>query len=160
MKQVLKRIGKGSFTTAYLMDNDKVLLKSSDPIKECMAMGWFPNSHLFPKVKFGDVDNEYIMNYYPKQTSLKNTLKPKHYAFYKELRRLWEDLPFNYDVYTLRTHFRYLTDKRKSAILIEALEACMNYGSDICFEISPRNVAVGKTGNLILLDCFYIKSLL
>jgi hypothetical protein len=39
----------------------------------------------------------------------------------------------------------------------DAVEACANYGSDVMFEISPRNVAV-HNGNLILLDCFFIKS--
>jgi len=41
--------------------------------------------------------------------------------------------------------------------LQEAIDACANYGSDIKFEISPRNVAV-KNGNLILLDCFFVGS--
>ena len=48
-------------------------------------------------------------------------------------------------------------DNEKEAIL-EAIDAMCNYGSDVSFEISPRNIAADKDGNLILLDCFFIKS--
>jgi len=56
--------------------------------------------------------------------------------------------------------FRSLPREFKTAktALIDAVSALTNYGSDICFEISPRNIAVTKTGNLILLDCFFMRS--
>lgn len=44
-------------------------------------------------------------------------------------------------------------------IILEALDACLNYGSSVRFEISPRNVAV-QDGQLVLLDCFYLQSTL
>jgi hypothetical protein len=39
--------------------------------------------------------------------------------------------------------------------MLDALDACANYGNDVCFEISPRNVAV-KNGKLVLMDCFFM----
>jgi len=51
----MKLIGKGAFTKAYLMDDQTtVFLKSSCPIKEVMALGWFPDSSLFPVLCRGD----------------------------------------------------------------------------------------------------------
>jgi len=47
----LKIIGKGSFSTVYELSEKQVLIKSSDPIKECMSMGWFPESKLFPNIE-------------------------------------------------------------------------------------------------------------
>ena len=41
--------------------------------------------------------------------------------------------------------------------MIDALRACSNYGSDVGFEISPRNIFIDN-GNLILADCFFIIS--
>lgn len=41
--------------------------------------------------------------------------------------------------------------------LLAAIDALYNYGDDVCFEISPRNVTAHK-GKLILLDCFLMKS--
>ena len=159
----MEMIGKGQFTTAYRKNANTVLLKSTDPIKECMSLGWFPNSHLFPKVtrlSYGEVST-YEMVYYPKVKSLKTALKPKHYEYYTALRKLYEENRMHtrsvhnlynkwYRVFSSTTTLpRHIKQH-----LLDALDACSNYGSDIAFEISPRNVAVSKTGGLILLDCF------
>jgi hypothetical protein len=62
--------------------------------------------------------------------------------------------------------FAYLDELRKqfnrlpkwaARALNEQIDGLMNYGADIRFEISPRNVAV-KNGKLILLDCFFFAS--
>lgn len=153
----MKKIGEGSFTKAYLMDDGRVFLDSCDPIKEVMAQGWFPNSNLFPKLKFfNNTIGKYTMRYYPKQKSLKNTLKPSHYAFYKELRGI-----FQRSFYTEETaveHMKKIKCPRKRRIMIDAVEACMVFGPDVFFEISPRNVAVSDTGGLVLMDCFLLQS--
>lgn len=39
--------------------------------------------------------------------------------------------------------------------VLEALDACSNFGTGIGFEISPRNISVDDKGNLILADCFF-----
>tara|TARA_R110000772_G_scaffold268686_3_gene397523 strand:+ start:7288 stop:7794 length:507 start_codon:yes stop_codon:yes gene_type:complete len=153
------KIGKGLFSTAYLQENNTVVLKSVDPIKECMSFGWFPESNFFPKIEHIDFEL-YSMKYYPKVKSLKKSLTPKHWDIYKELRKLdigIVDNRYNY-LDSWREEFKKVTNKTVKNALIEAVEACANYGSDVRFEISPRNVAVSKTGKLILLDCFFIQS--
>lgn len=156
----LNILGKGLFTTAYLQkDNKTVILKSTDYIKECMSLGWFPNSMYFPKVERLD-QGIYKMKKYDKPKSLKNSLKPKQYEIYKELRNLSigyiKNSYNNLDEW--RKQFNTISNKTVKNALNDAIDACSNYGSDVCFEISPRNVAVSKTGNLILLDCFFIAS--
>ena len=155
----MKKIGQGSFTKAFLRDDGKVQLHSVDPIKECMSFGWFPSSRLFPTVT--RINTEvYEMKHFPKVASLKKSLKAKEYQKYLELRNLSIPVTMNiHDGYdSLYNAFCTIKNKRLRAIMLEALDACSNYGSDIGFEISPRNVAVTTTGNLILLDCFFMKS--
>lgn len=154
----LKKIGQGAFTTCYRLNTKEVLLKSTDYIKECMAFGWFPESNIFPEIESVE-QYVYKSKYYERVTSLKNTLKPKQYEIYKELRQLKVD--YNVKDYDLldewRKQFETVSNKRFREALLEAVDSCANYGSDVSFEISPRNVAVDK-GMLILLDCFFIKS--
>jgi hypothetical protein len=157
-----KLIGKGTFTKAYLVGTNEVLLKSKDHVKECMAHGWFPSSRFFPVVKFVD-QGIYEMEYYPKVRSLKDTLDREDYRLYRQLRELFLSFkaPSNKHFLMDEWHkaFDTLHDDFAEAreTLKEALDACSNYGSDVNFEISPRNVAV-REGKLILLDCFYIQS--
>ena len=156
----MKLIGKGTFTKAYLLESGEVLLKSVDPIKECMAHGWVPVSELFPSVSLEDCET-YKMKYYPKVSSLKNTLNEKSYRLYSALRKL--SVGYVRNSYDLLDEWRKAFDSLPSEFeqekedLISAIEACSNYGTDVSFEISPRNVAVDN-GNLVLLDCFFLKS--
>lgn len=155
----LKLIGKGAFTKAFLNVDNSVILVSCCPIKECMSNGWFPDSELFPKLERVDSDvySTYTMEYYPRlKGGLKANLDADQYAIYKTLRDLdgiCTANPFNrFDA--LYKAFEGIECDDLQEVMLEALEACSNYGSDIGFEISPRNVAV-KNGKLILLDCFY-----
>lgn len=156
---VMKKIGKGTFSNVYLKsDNKTVFIKSVCLIKECMALGWFPNSRLFPKLKRVGCQC-YEMKYYPRVKSLKQALKPSQYLSYKQLREAWKGMPYissrHNSLDTWRDTFEKLENKRLSKIMLEALDGCANYGNNIGFEISPRNVAVTESGNLILLDVFY-----
>lgn len=153
-----KLIGRGAFTRAYLLDSGRVMLKTCCPIKEAMAWGWFPESPLFPEMKYVDV-GVYEMEYYPRVSSLKKALKPDQYAIYQALRDIFcgkvSQLPKREaDFY----HFWYqefnALPEELAEVMHEALDACANFGSEIGFEISPRNVAV-KDGNLVLLDVFF-----
>ena len=155
----LKLIGKGSFTKCYLLNETTVLLQSDDPIKEAMAYGWFPEHDLFPAVKDSTLDGFYEMEYYPRVSSLKNNLDNDQYDIYKTLRGLSTTHSLNkYDSYSKWYEaFESLDNEDLRDCMISALAACTNYGSDVSFEISPRNVAV-KNGKLILLDCFYMIS--
>lgn len=156
----MKLIGKGTFTKAYLLESGEVLLKSVDPIKECMAHGWFPDSELFPSISFEDGET-YKMKYYPKVSSLKNTLNERSYSLYLALRKL--RVGYVKNSYDLLDKWRKAFDSLPSEFeqekedLISAIEACSNFDSDVSFEISPRNVAVDN-GKLVLLDCFFLKS--
>lgn len=165
---VYKRIGTGSFSTVYRKGNSShVLIVSTDPVKECMSMGWFPDSRLFPKVtriSYNDDGTQtFTMKYYDKVTAPKKQLNERSYKLYKALRGL--------DITYCKDHLLYdkwvkafneLPKEFKAAkeALLEAVSALTNYGSDISFEISPRNIAVTKSGNLILLDCFFLRSAL
>lgn len=160
---ITKMIGKGAFTRAYLMSSGRVLLKSCCPIKECMSMGWFPDSPLFPVLLQVDVE-VYEMDYYPKQRSLKNALQPEHWQTYKTLKAAYDQgclsLPKNiHDAYQHWYNvFEQYLDGELQETMLEALGACANCGSDIGFEISPRNVAVNSAGELVLLDVFFSHS--
>ena len=153
-----KVIGKGSFSTAYLQSDKKtVVLKSVDYVKECNAWGWFPKSRYLPKIEMIE-RNLYKMEYYPKVTSLKNSLKPSQYALYLELRGL--NIGYCKNPHNLadfwRKEFKTVKNKTVRNLLLEVVDSMANYGTQFQFEISPRNVAV-KNGNLILLDCFFMQ---
>lgn len=149
-----KLIGKGAFTKAYLVDNH-VELDSCCPIKECMAWGWFPDSPLFPKIEWIE-HGKYRMKYYPHVSSLKQNLDPDQWEIYKTLRNFGYRSFANISeaMFEWIKIFETLENKELSATLIKAIEACGNYGTDVGFEISPRNVAVDN-GKLILLDVFF-----
>ena len=161
----MKQIGKGAFTTAYLDTDGKVLLKSVDRVKEAMACGFFPDHRLFPKIEQvdqGEHYDYYKMKFYKKFKSLKNNLTPRQWRLYKILRGLY--IPCNFNPHTM---YNILCDvfetqipnefKAEREALLEALHGLCNYGTDMMFEISPRNVAIeGK--KLILLDCFFFKT--
>jgi len=156
----LQQIGKGSFSTVYKLNSNKVLIKSNDYTKECMAHGWGFDSSLFPKVSFEDNDF-YSMKLYPKCKAPKKELNKRSYERYTLLRKLMnETFTHNkYDKYDkLYKLFSDIKDKTLKEALLNAIDGLSNYGSDIGFEISPRNISFTKSGNLILLDCFFFIS--
>ncbi|UZT50044.1 hypothetical protein [Enterobacter phage 01_vB_Eclo_IJM] len=55
------------------------------------------------------------------------------------------------------TGLRLKTVREGLMDVLMALDACANFGSDIQFEISPRNVRA-VNGKLILVDCFFLVS--
>lgn len=156
-----KLIGRGSFTKAYLREDGKVLLVSRCPIKECMAMGWFPDSPLFPELERIGAENnhaQYLMEYLPRPRSLKQNLDPDQWQIYKDLKGLADSVTSSnrmHDYFSIwHKQFDKLEDPELRETMKDALDACANFGSDIGFEISPRNVSA-KDGKLILLDCFF-----
>lgn len=161
-----KLIGKGAFTKAYMWGDTEAFLVSMDHIKEAMAYDWFPEHRLFPEVRPTDTQGEYLMEYFPRVSSLKNNLDAEEYQLYRELRALFQGFTVprnNYDLYSAwykifsTCVLSHPEAEEIREALIDALDACGNYGTDINFEISPRNVAV-KDGKLILLDCFFLSS--
>lgn len=156
--QKLKLIGKGMFSKVYLKDEKTVLINSVCYMKECMA-NWV-DSIWFPKLEREDYQ-QYTCEYFPKVKSLKSALSKEHYEIYLQLRSIFNifDKPRNkYDLLDYwRGKFATISNDSIREDLLYFLAEASNYGSDIDFEISPRNVAV-KNGNLILLDCFFVRS--
>lgn len=156
----MKVIGKGLFSTAYKKNNKKALIKSCCPMKEAMALGFFPNSRLFPRVTQVDFQ-EYEMPLYTKRKSLKKSLVPQDWELYKELKELFESqwaaaaAPRESRYAHWRKAFKTIKNKRARTALLEALDGCANYTQNIGFEVSPRNVAVTESGRLVLLDVFF-----
>jgi len=159
----LKVLGRGSFTTAYKLNDEQVLLRSTDPCKECMSLGWFPDSFRFPKVERVDGQGLYLMKYYPNTRGLKSTLDDWEYQLYKELRRVYNEC---YDYHPANSRYQSTIDMLNlisdefhdvRELLIEACGALSNYGDGITFEISPLNVRA-YNGKLIFLDVFYRQS--
>ncbi len=155
-----KLIGKGSFSKVYDNGDDTVTIISNCPTKECMSFGWGNDGRLFPQVErldyLADGDSVFSMKKYNKVSSLKKSLCEKDYRFYKFLRNL---PTYNKDYYDLHTMFSSFPTEyqEESQQLLEMLDALTNYGSDMRFEISPRNVAVDGD-QLVLLDCFFFLS--
>ena len=163
LMRTVKRIGSGAFTKAYLMENGRVLLRSCDPIKEAMALGWFPKSKYFPEIAVLD-DGVYEMQYYPRVRSLKSALTPAQWGIYRSLRNIYNECGSKcqnyfdwYKVFEQEAADDYNVPEDVVQVILEALDACSNYDTSVRFEISPRNVAV-QDGQLVLLDCFYLQS--
>ncbi|AWD92359.1 hypothetical protein HOT15_gp02 [Dickeya phage Dagda] len=164
----LKRIGKGAFTTAYLNEaTQRVTLHSCDPYKEAMAWGWFPESPLFPAVEYVEL-GVYEMDYMPATRGLKSALQPDQWDLYQSLRAAANEWRAN----MARNNWRHSdsfsllhTALSESAAfglfpeavqtIKEAVDACANFGSDVGFEISPRNVRANSAGQLVLMDVFF-----
>lgn len=161
----MKLIGKGAFSRVYRKNKNTVVIKSVDNVKECMSLGWFPKSSLFPSLKLIERHENYSIYesmYYEKVSSLKNNLIDFDYEFYNELKNLNSFYIGGHNGYDhWYNEFKKLPNKfhHRKNVLLETLDALSNYGSDIAFEISPRNVTV-KNGKLILLDCFFFVSAL
>lgn len=149
----MKLIGKGAFTKAYLLESGRVQLHSCCPIKECMAAGWFPESKLFPVLDLID-SGVYEMEYLTRVTAPKRQLNENSYKLYKALQRVFGEYCMNYfEIYkSLEKHLNGFTELEE---ILEALDACSNFGTELGFEISPRNISVDEEGNLIMADCFF-----
>lgn len=162
------KVKRGSRTKAFIFE-DKVLLRTIDPVKECMALGCFPDSELFPKVSrtnFEDLHNSFQVfesPVYLQGRSMKALVcKEDWEEVYLPLVKLYQTINYGYSVYEWHHSFIQAVDNcvglradAKEAVK-EAYEACMNFSEKVKFEISPRNVAATEDGKLILLDCFYI----
>jgi len=164
----LKKIGRGSFTHAYLNDKGECILHSFDTMKLAVAENLFvPNHRMFPPIEltgeerfiFGRWTKEMKMEYLPRPKSLKNNLTPRQWRLYKALvvvmnstcyKRACERAGEIYKAFqSMPSEF-----KGEKEALCDMIEGLRNYASEIGFEISPRNVTV-KGGKLILLDCFF-----
>ena len=161
----LKLIGAGLFSKIYSADAlDYVIITKKDYIKEAMGVEWFPESRYFPKIEEIEIEGDYYwkMKKYNKTKKIKGLLNDDDYKFYQELRKIVKNKPIiknKYDNYIVLYELfseSSLTEDQKE-LMLNALTACSNYGSDVDFEISPRNIFI-DSGRLILADCFFIIS--
>jgi hypothetical protein len=150
-----KLIGKGMFTKVYDNNDGRVTVKSSCPMKEavalfCQGIGG-TNAHLIPISNMIEL-GVYIMPKYTKVTAPRTQLKPDHYALYAWLRgNLNEKIGYS----TIMDILATCPHKWAVAYLLDMVCAMSDYeNEDLGFEISPRNIAIDRNNDLVLLDCF------
>lgn len=161
MAKVWKR---GTFSRVFKLVDGTVKIFSTDPAKECMALWGFGESALWPEIertdRLEDGTNVFIMPLYDQPRSLKSALVEADYLLYQALRKAGNCPFFGRNHYEAPQHWHKTFENTLQAFpevkqaMHDAIDSLQNYGQDIRFEISPRNVAV-KNGRLILLDCFF-----
>ena len=162
-KQVkgLPIIGRGAFTKCYELNPNDVLLLSCDPVKECNALGWMPDSDRLVSLERVDYDGIFTLYKAPKLPKFKvSDLSLSEYALYKQLKKFYSSLSWPQNDYN---RLPYFSDQLNASelpeevkeLLIDCAEACMNFGQKFGFEFSPRNLST-KDGKLVFLDCFYL----
>lgn len=154
-------IGRGAFTKCYELNPSEVLLLSCDPVKECSASGWMPDSDRLVNLERIDYDGIFTLYKAPRLPKFNvKDLFLSEYALFKQLKKLCSSLQWPNNDYN-RLH--YFTNKLVASdlpeeikeLLIDCGEACMNYGHRLGFEFSPRNLST-KDGKIIFLDCFFL----
>ncbi len=171
----LKLVGKGVFTKAYTSpaEPDTCYLVSSDPAKECLALFGYSTTmpNLFPKLErieyLNSGDNVFKTKFYARSTSLKSALDEDQYELFKALVSMHRSVNIwgvkDYDL--ADKYYKALNDLKTKKpcfeiyieALQEAIDSLCNYGTDVLFEISPRNVRA-ENGKLVLLDVFFFRS--
>lgn len=146
----MRLLGRGKWTRCYKLNEKRVLLKSSDIIKNIMSDRAFPKSKYFPSIRQTQTCGEYTAPLYERITAPKQQLLPEEYAKYLDLCRAIE---YSYCPITAIEKIKHVgmrkAVERAYTTLIE------DFGLDgVHLEVSPRNIA-SKQGKLILLDIFF-----
>jgi len=160
-----KLIGRGSFTKAYQISENQVEVVTTCPSKECYAI--FSQGNPFaPVVEKLDYlhsgESVYLMPLYAKVKAPSRELNPESLEVYKALRAI-------NNKYSVRNYNDFCSEVDGTSLSEDVKEYVKDLCGDVCngidcydlgFEISPRNIAVGKDGQLIMLDCFFSRKLL
>ena len=150
-------LNKGAFSKAYKI-NEKVVIRSSDIAKECLAMFCQDerNKHI-PKTSCLDDINNFSVYEMPFYNPLKASSKLA-WSHYKELKKTLDEMPYDeciqyacFNNYIKRFKACNVPEELKQALII-LISEMMNYSDNIFVEFSPRNLKVDNEGNLILLD--------
>ena len=152
------RIGKSKKTKCYVdpCNGSKVILISTDPIKEAMSEVSDKMVH-FRGVEYV-ARGVYRMERLVVQQSLFPRLNVQAIDLYRALRKCSQSGQCTNYTTTYRTLAPIGVDFPKAWEEIEHILGWVsNWSYDIRFEISPRNVSADAQGNLILLDVFYIR---
>lgn len=159
-----KLIGKGAFSRAYQVSENKVELHSTCPAKECYAL-FSQDNPLSPVIEKEGFNRNgkpvYIMPLYPKVKAPKKQLNKKSYSLYKSLKDAFNCSTIA-DYYWFYSVTQQLASDNKISIQdMENLQSLADSvgnaidPKDMRFEISPRNITHDENGNLVLLDCFF-----
>jgi hypothetical protein len=156
-----KLIGKGAFTKAYLIGDNKVEVVSVCPAKECYAM--FSQGNKFaPVIEVVDT-GVFHMPLYPKMKAITRQLNAESLHIYRQLRTLMSNYNWNpsYNSFCNDVDGLDISDDAKCDIKNLAGDVCNSIDcNNLRFEISPRNISCDVNGNLVMLDCFFcIKTL-
>lgn len=150
-----KLLGKGLFSKVYDNGDDTVTIVSCDSAKECMAL--FPvDSSRFPTVTRVECDeySTYTMKKYDKVKGIQTKVNYYDWSLFKWLRdNLNKTIGYNAIVDALEFDMPNEFDEDRE-VLLDMVDHMANYGDDISFEISPRNVAIDN-GRLVFLDVFF-----
>lgn len=182
-KEKASLIWRGHFSKFYKYWT-RYFLKSDDIIKEAYAINslwnqyrnWKKRKHFsnltisnesIPGIK-NDMCGFYETElYFP----INKTNHPDAYLTFKKIKIIWDKYSYERAKYSFNKFESKpcaWTDKIVTAIcwdktipkklreeLREVFDIVLNLGSEISFEISPRNIKVDKDWNLILLDVFF-----
>lgn len=156
----MRMIARGKWAKVYDL-GEKVLIKSDDPIKECVAL--FCEGDRLPELTKVD----YGVYECPKYTigrGIVGKLSPEDQRDYRTLRKLASGLRLRLRRYDCFQQLQQAIDQAQlqadiRASLESVLYNAANYTDFIGFEISPRNIAIDKSGKLILLDLFFDRNL-
>jgi len=167
IKTPMAFLGKGFFTAAW-KDGESVVLISSDPLKEALALFADQSLPHVPKIERLECDRRDGSQAYrmPLYTRLSAAKHKDAWKIYKALEKAWTAVAYKppYDS-------RLAIDKSEKILddlivsgavpvsvtdaLREMLDAASNYGQGIALEFAPRNLAVDSNGQLILLDVMF-----
>jgi len=159
-EEKMRQVGSGNFTKAYERPDGYIELHSIDPVKEFMATIGFPDHPMFPKCeKIGTKGKDtsiYIMKKLTiisessqklnrRQQALLDALDNLRAYTAKDLAKEFATLPDRF-----RVERELLIEATKSMGKVKALDG-------ISWDMCDFNLAISKSGRLILLDCFYPK---
>lgn len=152
-------IGKGVFTKAYKYKG-RVYIKSVDNSKECIALFCRGHRYLPAITRLDYLDDGsaiYSMPFY-------NKLKKSNKKAWEQYKNLWNFFSeYNYDAERILSNIDQLktsTGLKNSLIRLIEMMANYNHYENIKLELPRHNLAVTKSGRLILLDIIFDVELL
>lgn len=172
----VKKLGAGAFATAY------VTVEASPPVvyvvtpddvydKELLAMAREaePSNPHLPKVeRVGEMRDQFVYRMPLYRTPLKKADSPTGWKDYTVLKKCREDAYEHWDARRRSGKRGYQINEQtydcaeRSGVSPSTLEAirilidtAANYGDEVVFEFSPRNLGTDDAGTFVLLDPMY-----
>ena len=152
-------IGKGAFTQAYKYKN-RVYIKSVDNAKECIALfcrgyGYLP---AITRLEYLDDGSAvYSMPFYHKLTKQHK----EAWKQYKTLQHFFSQCYYDTEKILLNVDkLKVSTGLKNSLVILIEMMCNYNHYENLKFELPIHNLAVTKSGRLILLDIIFDVELL